>query len=54
MAWMVMMVHAFGSAEEDGDEDDGHLPTKRKCVFIYPRSVTQESWKRREGVVPVL
>ena len=28
----------FGSVEEDGD------------IFIYPRSVTQESWKRREGV----
>ncbi len=40
----------FGSVE-DGDEDAGRPPTKRRRVFIYPRSVTQESWKRLEGVV---
>ena len=42
----------FGSVEDDGAEDAGRPPTKRRRVFIiYPRSVTQESWKRREGVV---
>ena len=41
----------FGSVEEDGDEGAGRPPTKRRRVFIYPRSVTQETWKRREGVV---
>ena len=34
----------FGSVEEDGDEDAGRPPTKR-------RRVPQRSWKRREGVV---
>ena len=44
----------FGSVEKNGDEDAGRPPTKRRLVhqlFIYPRSVTQRSWKRREGVV---
>ena len=41
----------FGSVEEDGDEDTGRPPTTRRRVVIYPRSVTQRSWKRREGVV---
>ena len=44
----------FGSVEENGDEDAGRPLTKRRRVhqlFIYPRSVTQRSWKRREGVV---
>ena len=45
----------FGSVEENGDEDAGRPPTKRRRpprqLFIYPRSITQESWKRREGVV---
>ena len=44
----------FGSVEENGDEDAGRPPTKRRRfhqLFIYPRSVTQMSWKRREGVV---
>ena len=42
----------FGSVEEDGDEDGSilkqFLPDQ---LFIYPRSVTQMSWKRRGGVV---
>ena len=41
----------FESVEEDGDEDAGRLPTKRRRVSIHPRSITQESWKCREGVV---
>ena len=44
----------FGSVEENGDEDAGRPPTKRRRIhqlFIYPRSVTQRSWKRREEVV---
>ena len=38
----------LGSVDEDGDEDAGRPPTKRRRV---PQSVTQRSWKRRGGVV---
>ena len=37
----------FGSVVENGDEDAGRVHQ----LFIYQRSVTQMSWKRREGVV---
>ena len=41
----------FGSVEEDGDEDGSILKQfLQDQLFIYPRSVTQRSWKRREGV----
>ena len=36
-------VHHSGANGEDNYDDDGE--------FIHPRSITQESWKRREGVV---
>ena len=40
----------FGSVEEDGDED-GYILKQflQDQLFIYPRSVTQRSWKRRGG-----
>ena len=42
----------FGSVEEDGDEDGSILKQfLQDQLFIYPRSVTQMSWKRRGGVV---
>ena len=42
----------FASVEEDGDEDGSILKQfLQDQLFIYPRSVTQRSWKRREGVV---
>ena len=42
----------FGSVEEDGNEDGSLLKHfLQDQLFIYPRSVTQRSWKRREGVV---
>ena len=46
----------FGSVEEDGDEDSSATGSLLKQfpqdqLFIYPRSVTQRSWKRRGGVV---
>ena len=42
----------FGSVEEDGDEDGSILKQfLQDQLFTYPRSVTQRSWKRREGVV---
>ena len=41
----------FGSVEEDGDEDGSILKQLlQDQLFIYPSSVTQRSWKRREGV----
>ena len=42
----------FGSVGEDGDEDGSILKQfLQDQLFIYPRRVTQRSWKRREGVV---
>ena len=44
----------FGSREEDVDASaSGSLlePFLQDLVFIYPRSVTQWSWKCSEGVV---
>ena len=42
----------FGSVDEDGDEDGSILKQfLQDQLFIYPRSVTQRSCKRREGVV---
>ena len=42
----------FGSVEEDGDEDGSILKQfLQQQLFIYPRSVTQRSCKRREGGV---
>ena len=44
----------FGSVEEDVDSSaTGSLLMQflHDQLFIYPRSVTQRSWKRREGVV---
>ena len=38
--------------EGNGDEDGAILKQfLQDQLFIYPRSVTQRSWKRREGVV---
>ena len=42
----------FGLVEEDGDEDGSILMQfLQEQLFIYPRSVSQMSCKRREGVV---
>ena len=44
----------FGSVEEDVDSSaTGSLLKQflQDQLVIYPRSVTRESWKRREGVV---